>query len=249
VDARAEDAEVSSPFYRRLMRFGAFVLAPVLFCMFLADILALGMSWLALGIPVGIEAMSVAWLVVNRAPKPPPPAPRLELKAPNPEPGQCPVCSMTDLAAVDEAEAFLGRPDRVVAYGPWRAHWDCAEVVPYEAPKPVLPPREVHVSGGSCTCFACELAIDMQAAEVARRLRTNPRPHDPSGLHGTDRLWTCRFCGLQRWAPGMEYAKNQLIEHARHDCPCHRQLGGKYGSAIPSTGRMRRTTPTGRASR
>lgn len=67
-----------------------------------------------------------------------PSTPRLDLKAPSPRPGQCPVCSLEDLdeLAVDDEFAREIDPDlaRVVAYGPDRAHFACAAVVPYKAP-------------------------------------------------------------------------------------------------------------------
>lgn len=85
-----------------------------------------------------------------------PSTPRLELKAPNPRPGQCPVCSLEDLderAAGDELLGDTGTAlARVVAYGPHRAHSECAAVVPY-----VPPPRS---TSGGMTLGHAVLALD-----------------------------------------------------------------------------------------
>lgn len=68
----------------------------------------------------------------------PTPAPRFELKAPDPAPGQCPVCSLADLDELGVHDEMAAEIDpalvRVVAYGPHRAHYACAAVAPYVAP-------------------------------------------------------------------------------------------------------------------
>src|SRR6185437_985806 len=86
----------------------------------------------------------------------------LRLRAPDPASGQCPVCSLTDLderAVGDELLEDGGTVlARVVAYGPHRAHSECAAMVPY------VPPARSTSGGGSYrgdalgyhwTCKAC----------------------------------------------------------------------------------------------
>lgn len=67
------------------------------------------------------------------------------LRAPRPDPGQCPVCAYDDLDALAERDRDLeveGTPlARVVGYGPDRAHAECAEAVPH------VPPRKHHHQG------------------------------------------------------------------------------------------------------
>lgn len=68
-----------------------------------------------------------------------PAPPRLELKAPNPRPGQCPVCSLEDLDELAVHDDFAREIDpecvQVVPYGPHRAHYACAKTAPYIAPR------------------------------------------------------------------------------------------------------------------
>jgi hypothetical protein len=68
------------------------------------------------------------------------------LRAPNADPGQCPVCGMDDLDQLAADDGFMERgPDRskVVAYGRRRAHRDCAEFVPY-VPTEQEKARDIH---------------------------------------------------------------------------------------------------------
>lgn len=62
----------------------------------------------------------------------------LLLRAPDPRPGQCPVCSLEDLDELAVHDEFAREIDpecvRVVPYGPHRAHYACAKTVPYVAP-------------------------------------------------------------------------------------------------------------------
>lgn len=57
----------------------------------------------------------------------------------DPGPGQCPVCAMEDVkerAERDEVFELDASRCAIVPYGDHRAHWDCAELVPYRAPTP-----------------------------------------------------------------------------------------------------------------
>lgn len=80
----------------------------------------------------------------------------LRLRAPDPLPGQCPVCAYDDLGVLGERDRDLGVEGtelaRVVAYGPHRAHSECAAVVPY-----VPPPRS---TSGGMTLGHAVLALD-----------------------------------------------------------------------------------------
>lgn len=62
----------------------------------------------------------------------------LRLRAPNPAPGQCPVCAFDDLDDLAERDRYIeaeGTPSaRVTAYGPDQAHAECAAAVPYAPP-------------------------------------------------------------------------------------------------------------------
>lgn len=62
----------------------------------------------------GAAAVPCAWVV----------------RLPCPEPGQCPVCGMTDLDELAQEDMDFGACVRVVPYGIHYAHWDCAELVP-----------------------------------------------------------------------------------------------------------------------
>jgi hypothetical protein len=83
-------------------------------------------------------------------------------RVPDAGPDQCPVCGGFGLDALAADDQFMERgPDRakVVTYGPRRAHWDCAEVVPY---KPVTAVelraeahRAEHVGQFHPDCFEC----------------------------------------------------------------------------------------------
>lgn len=111
---------------------------------------------------------------------PAPEKPRLELKAPNPRPGQCPVCSLEDLDARAADDAFMGDTGtelaRVVAYGPDRAHSECAAVVPYVPPSRSTSGGTAYQSGGyvrpvqvgaqHCPCSQCRAG---HAAQVRPR--------------------------------------------------------------------------------
>ena len=95
----------------------------------------------------------------HRRPLPVPQGPRLALKAPNPKPGQCPVCSLEDLDERAADDAFMGDtgtpPARVVPYGPDRAHSECAAVVPYAAPaKPTERCAAIPTDDGRVMCLA-----------------------------------------------------------------------------------------------
>lgn len=91
----------------------------------------------------------------------------LRLHAPNPAPGQCPVCALTDLDDLAAGDALLEYEGtgwaRVVAYGPGRAHSECAAVVPYVAsPRSTSPGAAAHggcAAAGKprlCVCPQCE---------------------------------------------------------------------------------------------
>jgi hypothetical protein len=92
--------------------------------------------WVASVLGVGVARERIVRARVS--PLPASDAPRLELKAPSPRPGQCPVCSLEDLEERAADDAFMGDTGtalaRVVKYGPDRAHSECAAVVPYEPP-------------------------------------------------------------------------------------------------------------------
>lgn len=129
----------------------------------------------------------------HRRPLPAAQEARLGLKAPNPMPGQCPVCSLEDLDERAADDAFMGDTGtplaRVVAYGPDRAHSECAAVVPY------VPPLR-STSGGtrrahpgfwidgeyvSCGCDLCEGAQACAAVPLAggRRMCLAHNEGDP----------------------------------------------------------------------
>lgn len=140
------------------------------------------------------------WLGTRRlAPKAPavepaPTAPRWELKAPNPAPGQCPVCGLTDLAERAVGDELLGDAGtalaRVVAYGPDRAHSECAAVVPYVAPTR-------STSGGT-------------------------RPHAHFGFYtpGPEAKWT--YCGCEKMREGNACAAVPL-SGGRRMCLAHNE--------------------------
>ena len=91
----------------------------------------------------------------------PTPAPRFELNAPDPAPGQCPVCGLEDLDELGVHDEMAAEIDpalvRVVAYGPHRAHYACAAVVPcVAAPKPAKHHCFGFSSGGHWTYCGCE---------------------------------------------------------------------------------------------
>jgi hypothetical protein len=118
-------------------------------------------------------------------------------RAPDAGPDQCPVCGGFGLADLAADDAFMERgPDRakVVAWGRKRAHWDCAELVPYVAP-PHFEPFKVDGHGIRCACKQCE--------------RTASHP----GAY-----YRCKFCGYYRRAASLDAAKEKLIAHAK-ECP------------------------------
>lgn len=132
----------SHPKIRRAANLALFAYAPIIFA-FYGFFVAVGrMSWLTMGWPLFIAAAGAVGRYATRdslkAVERAPAAPRWELKAPNPAQGQCPVCGLTDLAERAVGDELLGDAGtalaRVVAYGPDRAHAECAAVVPYVAP-------------------------------------------------------------------------------------------------------------------
>jgi hypothetical protein len=141
-------------------------------------------------------------------------------RAPNAGPDQCPVCGgygLNDLAADD---VFMERgPDRckVVPYGRRRAHWDCAEFVPYVAP-PIPHFAAFAIDGHevSCDCPRCRTTSDRPGAYSR-----------------------CKFCGFYRWAPSMDAAKEKLIAHSKV-CLKRPQPPGPFAPGGPVTsGKLR----------
>jgi hypothetical protein len=116
---------------------------------------------------------------IRHAPVEPPSTPRLELNAPNPVPSQCPVCGLTDLDERAVGDEVLGDGGtalaRVVAYGPWRAHSECAAVVPYAAQTsdylvrgtPQTPPPPDYVQPAASRALVGHISIDLQGLELA----------------------------------------------------------------------------------
>jgi hypothetical protein len=83
------------------------------------------------------------------------------LRAPDAGPDQCPVCGCYGLTALAADDQFMDRGPlaKVVAYGGKRAHWDCAEFVPYKPPVASADMRELRPTplgfGVICTCRFC----------------------------------------------------------------------------------------------
>jgi hypothetical protein len=130
--------------------------------------------------------------------------PGWELKAPDPAPGQCPVCGLEDLdelAALD-ADGLSGEIDpalvRVVAYGPHRAHYGCAQVVPY---RPSADEREAlaheshHINGVHVAQFGCSRCAGELAAASTKP--ATARAHHCFGFSAHGR-WTSCGCEPMR---------------------------------------------------
>lgn len=177
----------------------------------------------------------------------------LRLRAPDPGPGQCPVCSLTDLDALAADDRFLGHAGtpwaRVVPHGPHRAHSECAAVVPY-AP----PPRST--SGGTprlCRCAQCErqrrparpgrgftfaeacAKIPLDDGRVLCLVHNQGDPActvygPPPIVNNTLRdsviraYAHCKFCDGRLPAPSLERAEEMLREHV---LTCGARPGGR----------------------
>jgi hypothetical protein len=172
------------------------------------------LPWYAIAMPIGLFAFTYRLrrhVAPGRSTVEPPSTPRLELKAPNPEAGQCPVCSLTDLDERAIGDELLGDAGtafaRVVAYGPHRAHSECAAVVPYTKPHaPGTAAVAEHTHFGSsvdghwtycceamresapCACGECE----RQRSEFMRSVRAAcgiaPGPGEPEPSDAASRL-------------------------------------------------------------
>jgi hypothetical protein len=177
--------------------------------------LVFGSLWALAPVPVYATAGSVCWVRARRESRVLSVA-RLRAEAelaelhtprvPDAGPDQCPVCAgfgLDDLAA-DDAFMDRGALAKVVAYGPRRAHWDCAEFVPHKPPVISWKPLP-----GSELTWA-EILATFDADADTREFRPTPL--------GFGVICTCRSCGEQKHAPNMEAAKARLIEHAR-GCP------------------------------
>jgi hypothetical protein len=144
------------------------------------------------------------------------------LRAPDAGPDQCPVCGGYGLTALAEDDVFMDRGPlaKVVAYGWKRAHWDCAELVPYVA-APHFEPFEIDGHRTHCACKQCE------------------READHPGVY-----YRCKFCGTYRRTADRETARERLIEHAkvcpkRHAEPLvDRSFRSRDGLAPNSAGRV-----------
>lgn len=134
-----------------------------------------------------------------------------ELKAPNADPDQCPVCSLSDLAelaAVDAAVGLDGDDVHVVGYGRGRAHRECALVLPYAAPPGELLADAHHANhhgDRSMKVFGCpECAGEVSAkSPVPDRLKcpATGRPYAPHEL-GIVGKCDCRLCFQPGLHPG-----------------------------------------------
>lgn len=165
----------SHPKIRRAANLALFAYAPIIFA-FYGFFVAVGrMSWLTMGWPLFIAAAGAVGRYATRdslkAVERAPAAPRWELKAPNPAQGQCPVCGLTDLAERAVGDELLGDAGtalaRVVAYGPDRAHAECAAVVSY-----VPPPRST--SGGTAPGYHAAANPDGCSAPRCRPCAAKP---------------------------------------------------------------------------
>lgn len=83
----------------------------------------------------------------------------------NPQPGQCPVCGLTDLLELAQTDAYCGDTGDsamafVVPYGPHHAHVICATVVPYDKFYKKTPEdmhhRGYHHAQRADNCTACK---------------------------------------------------------------------------------------------
>lgn len=147
-------------------------------------------------------------------------------RAPDAGMDQCPVCGCYGLTELAADDLFMERGERalVVAWGRKRAHWDCAEFVPYVAP-PHFKPFEVGGVKNYCGCKQCHDHGSGYAPGCATCrtmdddwLRRKAAEADPgymfAGQHGGVH-YTCRYCKKGWQAPSMDIAQTRLIAHSK----------------------------------
>ncbi len=112
----------------------------------------------------------------------------LRLRAPNPAPGQCPVCGLADLDERAVGDGLLGDAGtalaRVVPYGPDRAHAECAAVVPYAAPPLTVAGGATQVAAkGSRMARWLAPTVEAEGERLLAALRVHAPELPPSGSH------------------------------------------------------------------
>lgn len=104
------------------------------------------------------------------------------LKAPDADSGQCPVCSLGDLAELAAVDEYLEEPGsrftRVVPYGAHRAHQECAELVPYKKTAEELA-LEAHELDHHGTPRTRVLGCPLCALETREQIATDPEIDQP----------------------------------------------------------------------
>lgn len=110
------------------------------------------------------------------------------LRAPNPAPGQCPVCSLADLDERAIGDELLGDAGtvlaRVVSYGPDRAHAECAAVVPYAAPPRATSGGTTQIAAkGSRMARWMAPTVEAEGERLLAALRVHAPELPPSGSH------------------------------------------------------------------
>jgi hypothetical protein len=126
-----------------------------------------------------------------------------QLHAPDATAGQCPVCGMDDLdqLAADDRLMERGPFAKVVAYGLRRAHWECAEFVPY-VPTAAEQRLETHRREHAGTTFyetGCEHCRIAEGAWERRRYRETARQQLRVASNATEGSETLHITGE---APG-----------------------------------------------
>lgn len=95
------------------------------------------------------------------------------LAAPDAVDGQCPVCGFDDLDQLAAVDAALEEPgsrfQRVVPYGPRRAHQECAELAPYK-----MTPAEEHELNHHGAAIARMIGCPLCAQETREQIANDP---------------------------------------------------------------------------
>lgn len=169
------------------------------------------LPWYALVMPVALLAFTHGVRRPRSAPVESPSTPRLDLKAPNPAPGQCPVCGLEDLDERAAGDDLLGDAGtalaKVVPYGPDRAHFECAATVPYVDRAAARAERErehlagQHRLGAKYDCPICADPSRDPQRELVHLLGGVTMQHMGYGLAGTLDLCRCAQCERTRPRP------------------------------------------------